>query len=98
MVNNIFMCSKKTAKILGLFYIFLLYSSNSAIEEEENEFKEELTEKDNFNEENKTGNAFVKFFKYGKHSLLYRGINGAVVGHLGCYLEKSQNLILSHIV
>ena len=90
MVNNIFMCSKKTAKILGLFYIFLLYSSNSAIEEEENGFKEELPEKDNFNEENKTGNAFVKFFKYGKHSLLYRGINGAVVGHLGCYLEKSQ--------
>ena len=32
----------------------------------------------------------MKFFKYGKHSLLYRGINGAVVGHLGCYLEKSQ--------
>ena len=70
MINNIFICSKKTAKILGLFYIFLLYSSNFAIEEEENGFKEELPEKDNFTEKNiKTGNAFVKFFKYGKHSI-----------------------------
>lgn len=91
MTNNIFMCSKKTAKILGLFYIFLLYSSNSAIEEEENEFKEELTEKDNFNEENKTGNAFVKFFKYGKHSLLWRGINGGTAGFLICYLDKPKD-------
>ena len=74
------MCSKKTAKILGLFYIFLLYSSNSAIEEEENGFKEELPEKDNFTEENKTGNAFVKFFKYGQHSILWEGINGYTVG------------------
>ena len=79
MVNNIFMCSKKTAKILGLFYIFLLYSSNFAIEEEENEFKEELPEKDNFNEENKKGNAFVKFFKYGKHSISWEGISGYTV-------------------
>ena len=91
MVNNIFMCSKKTAKILGLFYIFLLYSSNSAIDEEENEFKEELPEKDNFNEENKTGNAFVKFFKYGKHSLLWRGINGGTAGFLICYLNKPKD-------
>ena len=96
MVNNIFMCSKKTAKILGLFYIFLLYSSNSAIEEEENEFKEELPEKDNFNEKNiKTGNAFVKFFKYGKHSLLWDGISGPTVGliiegvpHFPCFIRQ----------
>ena len=91
MVNNIFMCSKKTAKILGLFYIFLLYSSNSAIEEEENRFIEEFPEKDNFNEENKTGNAFVKFFKYGQHSLLWRGINGGTAGLLIDYLGKSKN-------
>ena len=91
MVNNIFMCSKKTAKILGLFYIFLLYSSNSAIEEEENEFKEELPEKDNFNKENKKGNAFVKFFKYGKHSLIWRGINGGTAGFLNCYLNKPKD-------
>ena len=71
---------KKIAKILGLFYIFLLYSSNFAIEEEENGFKEELPEKDNFTEENKTGNAFVKFFKYGQHSILWEGINGYTVG------------------
>lgn len=56
------MFKKKTAKTLGLFYIFLLYSSSFAIEEEENGFKEGLTEKDNFNEGNKKGNAFVKFF------------------------------------
>lgn len=91
MANNIFMCSKKIAKILGLFYISLLYSSNSAIEEEENGFKEELPEKDNFNEENKTGNAFVKFFKYGKHSLLWRGINGGTAGFLKLFLQKSKN-------
>ena len=91
MVNNIFICSKKTAKILGLFYIFLLYSSNFAIEEEENGFIEELPEKDNFNEENKTDNAFVKFFKYGKHSILWRGINGCNAGFLRLYLEKRKN-------
>ena len=91
MTNNIFMCSKKTAKILGLFYIFLLYASNSAIEEEENRFIEEFPEKDNFNEENKTGNAFVKFFKYGKHSLLWRGINGGAASLLFCYLDKPKN-------
>lgn len=92
MGNNTFMCSKKTAKILGLFYIFLLYSSNSAIEEEEeNEFKEELPEKDNFNEENKTGNAFVKFFKYGKHSILWRGINVCSVGHIIEYLSVGED-------
>ena len=35
----------------------------------------------NFTEKNiKTGNAFVKFFKYGKHSLLWEGINGETVG------------------
>ena len=87
---------KKIAKILGLFYIFLLYSSNSAIEEEEeNEFKEELPEKDKFNEENKTGNAFVKFFKYGKHSLLWDGISGPTVGliiegvpHFPCFIRQ----------
>lgn len=82
---------KKIAKILGLFYISLLYSSNSAIEEEENGFKEELPEKDNFYEENKTGNAFVKFFKYGKHSILWRGINGGTAGFLDCYLEKPKD-------
>ena len=91
MGNNIFMCSKKTAKILGLFYIFLLYSSNSAIEEEENEFKEELPEKDNFNKENKKGNAFVKFFKYGKHSLIWRGINGGTVSFLIHYLKRPKD-------
>ena len=82
---------KKIAKILGLFYIFLLYSSNYAIEEEENGFIEEFPEKDNFNEENKTGNAFVKFFKYGQHSLLWRGINGGTAGFLNCYLEKPKD-------
>ena len=91
MTNNIFYVFKKTAKILGLFYIFLLYSSNFAIEEEENGFKEELPKKDKFNEENKTGNAFVKFFKYGKHSLLWRGINGGTAGFLIDYLGKSKN-------
>lgn len=93
MANNIFICSKKKkiAKILGLFYIFLLYSSNYAIEEEENGFIEEFPEKDNFNEENKKGNAFVKFFKYGKHSLLWRGINGGTVGFLIHYLEKPKD-------
>ena len=34
----------------------------------------------NFTEENKTGNAFVKFFKYGKHSVLWDGISGGTVG------------------
>ena len=82
---------KKIAKILGLFYIFLLYSSNSAIEEEENVFKEELPEKNNFNEENKKGNAFVKFFKYGQHSLLWRGINGGAASFLKIFLQKSKN-------
>jgi len=37
----------------------------------------------NFTEKNiKTGNAFVKFFKYGKHSLLWEGINGETVGRI----------------
>ena len=34
----------------------------------------------NFTEENKTGNAFVKFFKYGKHSILLDEISGNTVG------------------
>lgn len=86
------MFKKKTAKILGLFYIFLLYSSSFAIEEEENGFKEGLTEKDNFNEGNKKGNAFVKFFKYGKHSLLWRGINRGTTAHLKLFLMPSKNV------
>ena len=35
----------------------------------------------NFTEKNiETGNAFVKFFKYGQHSILWEGINGYTVG------------------
>lgn len=35
----------------------------------------------NFTEKNiKTGNAFAKFFKYGKHSVLWDGISGGTVG------------------
>ena len=46
----------------------------------------------NFTEKNiKTGNAFVKFFKYGQHSLLWRGINGGTAGFLDCYLEKPKD-------
>ena len=45
----------------------------------------------NFNEENKKGNAFVKFFKYGKHSILWRGINGGATGFLIDYLEKPKD-------
>ena len=46
----------------------------------------------NFTKKNiKTGNAFVKFFKYGKHSLLWRGINGSVGAFLFCYLDKPKN-------
>lgn len=33
----------------------------------------------------------MKFFKYGKHSLLWRGINGGTAGFLIDYLEKSKN-------
>ena len=46
----------------------------------------------NFTEKDiKTGNAFVKFFKYGKHSILWRGINGGAAGFLDCYLEKPKD-------
>ena len=46
----------------------------------------------NFTEKNiKTGNAFVKFFKYGKHSILWRGINGGAAGFLINYLGKLKN-------
>ena len=49
----------------------------------------------NFTEENKTGNAFVKFFKYGKHSILWDGISGPTVGliiegvpHFPCFIRQ----------
>ena len=46
----------------------------------------------NFIEKNiKTGNAFMKFFKYGKHSILWRGINGGATGFLIDYLEKRKD-------
>ena len=44
----------------------------------------------NFNEKNiKTGNAFVKFFKYGKHSILCDGISGYTVKHINfpCFIR-----------
>ena len=43
----------------------------------------------NFTEKNiKTGNAFVKFFKYGKHSILLDEISGSTVGVIIDYLSK----------
>ena len=50
----------------------------------------------NFTEKNiKTGNAFVKFFKYGKHSILWEGINVYTVRliiegvpHFPCFIRQ----------
>ena len=52
----------------------------------------------NFTEENKTGNAFVKFFKYGKHSILWDGISGSTVGVIIDYLSKKTDSPFSYYI
>ena len=53
----------------------------------------------NFTEKNiKTGNAFVKFFKYGKHSILLDEISGSTVGVIIDYLSKNIGSPFSYYI
>ena len=49
------------------------------------------TKEDLLDNKTQTGKAFVKFFKYGKHSLLWRGINGGTITHILWYSSAGKD-------